>query len=221
MKIVGCLHAHYSNINYLEKALSQYPITLHHFVDPALIIRISTDPSFTTEEAKKKVMEKIEWISAIGVDAIVITCTNYSAILDDTNKWKIPIIKIDEPFFKRFSQLPSPKKLIFTNPETVKGTTKRLNDFLRQKKKTIHYSIEIIPSAFEYLMDGNTKAHNEIVFKQLSQIINHASDNLAVAQLSMAEVVNNINARILNPLDPLIDAILLLLHIDKVDDKIH
>lgn len=212
MKTIGCLHAHYSNTRYLEKALEQYPITLHHFVDPGLLLRISNDPTFTDEEAKKKVLEQLHWMSKVGIDAIVITCTNYSALLDDTSSVSIPIINIDEPFFKAFAQLPAPKKLIFTNPKTVKGTTNRLNDYLCKQNSPNSYLIEIIPNAFDCLMDGNTKLHNEIVYKKLSEMTkDHTNHHLAIAQLSMVEAGDNIHNEILNPLWPLIEEIILKL----------
>lgn len=211
MKTIGCLHAHYSNTRYLEKALEQYPIKLHHFVDPGLLLRITNDPTFTAEEAKKKVLEQLHWMSKVGIDAIVITCTNYSALLDDTSSVSIPIINIDEPFFKAFAQLPAPKKLIFTNPETVKGTTNRLNEYLCKQNRQNSYLIEIIPNAFDYLMDGNTKLHNEIVYNKLSEMTKDHSNHLAIAQLSMVEAGENIHIQILNPLSSLIEEIILKL----------
>ncbi|MGG0656641.1 hypothetical protein [Rummeliibacillus pycnus] len=220
MKTLGCLHAHYSNINYLEKALEEYPIALHHFVDPGLMIRIKNDPNLTHEEAKRKVLEQIDWIAASEVDAIVITCTNYIAILDDASKWSIPIIKIDEPFFKAFSQLPSPRTLIFTNHETVDGTTKRLNHYLHQNNKSNNYSIKLIPKAFGYLMDGNIDVHNEIVVKKLTELKSNHPDYLALAQLSMVEAGKSTNEGILNPLDPLIEEILTQLHISNLNESV-
>lgn len=209
MKAIGFLHAHYSNIRYFEKALEQYSITLHHFVDPGLLLRMSNDPTFTAEEAKKKVLEQLHWMSKVGIDAIVITCTNYSALLNDTSSLNIPIINIDEPFFKAFAQLPAPKKLIFTNPETVKGTTKRLNEYLYKENSLDSYLIEIIPNAFNYLMDGNTKLHNEIVFNKLSEMTKDHTNHLAIAQLSMVEAGENIHTEILNPLSSLIEEIII------------
>ena len=215
MKTLGCLHAHYSNIHYIEKALSEYPITLQHFVDPGLMLRITNNPYFTLVEAKKKVMNQIDWIAASGVDAIVITCTNYIAILDETSKWNIPIIKIDEPFFKAFSQLRSPQTLIFTNPETVGGTTKRLNNFLHQINKPLNYTIKIIPKAFEYLMSGNIAEHNEILYKELTKLKYDNTGSLAIAQLSMVEAGENTQATLLNLLDPLIEEILAQFHLSN------
>ncbi len=219
MKKLGCLHAHYSNINYIEEALSQYPIALQHFVDPGLMMRITNDPSFTTIEAKNKVKEQINWIISTGVDAILITCTNYIALLDDTSKWELPIIKIDEPFFKEFSKLPTPRYLIFTNPKTVEGTTNRLNQYLQQINVSKDYTVEIIPEAFEYLMNGKIKEHNEIVVKNLANLISQKNGSFAIGQLSMVEAGKNIEATLLNLLDPLIEEILIELHMEKKSEE--
>ncbi len=82
-KRLGCLHAHYSNIEYIENAFSPYDIELIHFVDPALIYRITSDENFKEEDAQNKVKEQMEWIAQCNVDAILITCTSYSAILQE------------------------------------------------------------------------------------------------------------------------------------------
>ena len=50
----------------------------------------------------RKVKEQIEWMISCDVDAILITCTNYIALLEDETLFdpSIPIIKIDEPYFE-------------------------------------------------------------------------------------------------------------------------
>lgn len=84
-KKLGCLHAHYSNIEYIEIALSSYDIELVHFVDPALMYRVTSDETFNAADAQMKVKEQIEWIAECHVDAILITCTNYIAIFKKNN----------------------------------------------------------------------------------------------------------------------------------------
>lgn len=40
---LGCLHAHYSNIEYIEKAFSPFDMDYIHFVDPASMYRMAAD----------------------------------------------------------------------------------------------------------------------------------------------------------------------------------
>ena len=57
-KRLGCLHAHYSNIEYIENALSPYDIELIHFVDPALMYRVTSDGKFQNQTLKIKLKSK-------------------------------------------------------------------------------------------------------------------------------------------------------------------
>lgn len=79
-KKVGCLHAHYSNIQYIEQAFqSAEDIEILHFVDPGVIQHVSKG----SDGLARKVKEQIEWIISCDVDVILITCTNYIALLED------------------------------------------------------------------------------------------------------------------------------------------
>ncbi|MED4213701.1 hypothetical protein P4662_31370, partial [Priestia megaterium] len=96
-KRLGCFHAHHSNIEHIEKALKPYNIELIHFVDPGLD-RIKMDSNFTKEVAQKKIKDTLEWISSCHVDAILITCTFFTANIEqDKLAYSIPVIKIDDP----------------------------------------------------------------------------------------------------------------------------
>ncbi|MDC0701743.1 hypothetical protein POF52_04755 [Priestia sp. AB] len=53
MKKIACLHAHHSNISYIEKALPF--ANCMHFVDPGLVHRVTADPKFAAESAAAKV----------------------------------------------------------------------------------------------------------------------------------------------------------------------
>jgi len=105
-KKIGCLHAHYSNIDYIEQAFQSFQdIELKHFVDPGLIHHVAKG----TCGLSLKVKEQVEWIASCDVDAILITCTNYIALLQENQlSLSIPMIKIDEPFFKPIKMLESP-----------------------------------------------------------------------------------------------------------------
>ena len=139
-KKLGCLHAHYSNIEYIENALSPFNIELIHFVDPALMYRVTSDENFQESDAQNKVKEQIEWIAKCNVDAILITCTNYIAILqEDQLSISVPIIKIDEPYFDYICNIQQPQTILFTNPATVDGTMERLKQYANNHQKIFRF----------------------------------------------------------------------------------
>ncbi|MGG0824845.1 hypothetical protein ABE099_18430 [Paenibacillus turicensis] len=210
-KRIACLHAHYSNIQYIENALSSDELELIHFVDPGLMSRISSDKNFDEVQAQNKVIEQIEWMSQANVEAILITCTNYIALLDENRlNTTIPIIKIDEPFFDSICNITEPQIVLFTNPATVEGTMRRLNEFATIHGKPIpDIEVRVVEDAFELIMQGKNEQYVEQLSKYIKGVF--ASDKnkkISVAQLSMVEtavkVERELNVKIGNPLDSLI-----------------
>jgi aspartate/glutamate racemase len=223
-KRLGCLHAHYSNIEYIENALSAYDIELLHFVDPALMYRVTSDENFKVVDAQNKVKEQLEWIAQSNVDAILITCTNYIAILkDEQHSISVPIIKIDEPYFDFICNIQQPQTILFTNPATVKGTMERLKQYAYNHQKSLDVEVIVIHNTFELIMQGLKNEYNQEISKFLNTIIKK-NKIISVAQLSMVDASREVeymtSKPIINPLNPLISSIVNQLKIDKKTVKI-
>jgi len=196
-KRIGCLHAHYSNIAYIEKALSGREADLLHFVDPALLYRISSDENFGPNEAGRKVKEQIEWIAHAGVDAILVTCTNYITVMqDEPFTASVPIIKIDEPFFAGICRYDEPQLLLFTNPATVEGTMRRLRQYARTRGgHRLEVEALVIEGVFEWVMKGNKEEHNLVLSDRLRRLVGTGEGKrISVCQLSMSEAAERIAA---------------------------
>ncbi|MDF2789760.1 MAG: hypothetical protein K0S80_2858 [Neobacillus sp.] len=216
-KKIGCLHAHYSNINYIEIALSTYDVELSHFVDPGLMVRVMSDPDFTESDAKRKVKEQVEWVVQSGVDAVLITCTNYIALLGElaTN---VPIIKMDEPYFEALCEIDQPQTILFTNPDTVRGTMNRLQQYATSKQKTLEIEVQVIENTFELIMSGKKEEYEQevVIFlkKQQQRVV-------SVAQLSMVgaaqQVEHGTSQTIINPLHTLVTSMVKQLNLEAKD----
>lgn len=220
-KRVGCLHAHYSNIEYIEKALSNYDIELVHFVDPGLMDRVTYDESFKGKDAENKVKEQIEWIAHNKVDAILITCTNYIAILQEENlSISVPIIKIDEPYFDYICNIDQPQMILFTNPATVEGTVRRLHNYAKNHGRTLDVEVMVIQDSFELIMQGRKEEYNLRIMMFLNELIDNEEKVVSVAQLSMVEASEQFeytsSRTIINPLNTLAVAIVKELELDRL-----
>jgi glutamate racemase len=206
-KKIGCLHAHYSNIDYIETALSAYNIELTHFVDPGLMQRVTSDPNFTETEAERKVKDQVEWIVQTGVDAVLITCTNYIALLKK-EPHNVPIIKIDEPYFEAICKMDEPQTILFTNPNTVSGTMTRLQHYAQRHRKTLDIEVVVIENSFELFMSGRNEEYNREVTNALKK--QNQQRIVSVAQLSMVaaaqQVERETSMTIINPLDTLVSS---------------
>jgi aspartate/glutamate racemase len=213
-KKIGCLHAHYSNIDYIESALSAYDLELSHYVDPGLIYRLKNDQ---VSEAEKKVKDQIEWIAQSGVDAILITCTNYIALLKQIEV-NIPIIKIDEPYFEALCKTEQSQTILFTNPDTVQGTMARLQQYAKYHQKTMDIEVKIIENSFELIMSGRQEEYQNVVCHYIKQLDSNRS--LSVAQLSMVtaaqQVEHETSIPIINPLNTLVSSMVNQLNLQKI-----
>ena len=218
-KRLGCLHAHYSNIEYIENAFSPFNIELIHFVDPALIYRVTSDENFQESDAQIKVKDQIEWIAQCNVDAILITCTNYIAILkEDELSISVPIIKIDEPFFDYICNIQQPQTILFTNPATVEGTVERLKHHAYKHQKSLDLEVIVINNTFELIMQGLKEEYDQEISKFLNQIINEKKV-ISVAQLSMVDASQQVEYKtaktVINPLNTLVSSIVNQLELEN------
>lgn len=186
MKRIGCFHAHYSNIEQIDKALSDYDVECVHFVDPGLD-RIKNDPDFTREQAERKVLDTLNWIAQSHVDAILVSCTFYAAMIrDDIHRFPVPVVKIDDPLFHDLLNGDQPLVLVFTNPNTVEGTLGRLRRFFEDHGAALHAEARILPGTFELLMKGKKERYVEQVASGIIGIAREQPDKTIVAaQLSM------------------------------------
>ncbi|MFJ7186153.1 aspartate/glutamate racemase family protein [Lysinibacillus xylanilyticus] len=183
-KNLGCLHAHHSNIEYIEQAFQNIEkVELVHFVDPGLIQQISKN----TDELAFKVKEQLEWMESCDMDAILITCTNYIALLgEEQMELSIPIIKIDEPFFEALCEEKQPQTILFTNSETVEGTMNRLQQYALLHEKSINTKVKVIEKTFELIIQGKKDAYNNAIIQALHDVVGE-QQHISVAQLSMVE----------------------------------
>ena len=206
---LGCLHMHHSNIPYIDGIVAPDRVELLHFVDPGLMRRIGSDPSFSSHQAEQQVRRQLAWMADCGLDAILITCTNYIAMLpDEPLDLTIPVIKIDEPFFADLLRQPSPQLLLFTNPATVEGTMRRFHDYAHRAGHQPQVETEVMADTFELVMAGKTEEYATAVARQLRDLVwSGRYEAISVGQLSMADSALRVTAEtqvpISNPLDSL------------------
>lgn len=210
MKKLACLHAHHSNIAYIEKALALFEVELIHFVDPILPMRIQEGGELEKNYIQHKMRDQLQWVAESKVDAILITCTYFITLLQDMHvPIEIPILKIDEPFFEVICNVQEPQTILFTNPSTVPGTVERLKQYAQQKQKSIDIQIIIVEDTFALIMQGRKEEYDDSVSQCIYRMLKGGNQVISVAQLSMVDaarkVENRVNRVIVNPLDALVE----------------
>ncbi|AJY77036.1 hypothetical protein [Paenibacillus beijingensis] len=196
MKKIGCFHAHHSNIELIEQAFDCFDVEWVHFVDPGFD-RMKAEPSMTSDILRRKIIETLDWIVKCRVDAVLVTCTYFTAQLRDEDLLAYPIliVKIDEPLFQQICDLSQPLLMLFTNPNTVQGTMDQLLSFSKQRGKEIQAEPVLLEDTFELLMKGRKAEYMKAVTKGIQQLVSERPNQAIVAaQLSMAPAARSVQA---------------------------
>lgn len=199
---------HHSNIAFIDGIIDPARTDVVHFVEPGLMRRMGSHEGFSAAHARAQVERQLAWMAECDLDAILITCTNYIAMLPDDVDPGLPLIKIDEPFFAVLLQQPEPHLLLFTNPATVEGTMRRFADFARARGHALDIEVEVIEGTFELVIAGRTDEYAALLASRLQEVIAEGRfASVSVGQLSMANAAKAVSEAtgfpIANPLDAL------------------
>lgn len=207
---LGCLHMHHSNIAYIDSIIDPERVDVVHFVEPGLMRRIGSSTGFSPALAGAQVERQLAWMASCGLDAILITCTNYIAMLPKDFDPGLPLIKIDEPFFAKLLQQPAPQLLLFTNPATVEGTMRRFAEVAQAQGRMSDVAVDVISGTFDLVIAGRTDEYAALLTLRLREVIDEGRyASISVGQLSMANAAHAATVAtgfpITNPLDALRD----------------
>ncbi|MDF2958427.1 MAG: hypothetical protein K0S39_162 [Paenibacillus sp.] len=206
---IGCYHAHYSNIEYIQQALEPYDVELVHFVDPGLD-RLKGDTGFRAEQGQRKIADTLNWIASCHVDAILVTCTYFTANItaELERELPIPVVKIDDPMLALICGSNQSQLLVFTNPATVDGTMNRVHQYARSAGTTPQLQVHLLDQTFQLMMTGKKQAYVELVTAGLERLaVQYPGYQLWAVQLSMVPAAEQASltagVKIGNPLEAL------------------
>ncbi|WP_248925273.1 hypothetical protein [Paenibacillus hamazuiensis] len=188
VKTIGCLHAHHNNIPGIERTLgSDYRLV--HYVDPGFIPWLNGKER-QQHELRIYMERQLEWIGGYPADAILLTCTNYIAAMDEVRpRTPCPVAAIDEPFMTSLFESEGPVRILFTNPATVQGTMRRLRMFADRRGVRPDVEASVIERSFELFMEGKEGEYLELVAEHIRR---QPASRLAVGQLSMTAAAERI-----------------------------
>jgi hypothetical protein len=199
---------HHSNIAYIDSIIDPEAVEVVHFVEPGLMRRLGSGAGFPAARAGEQVERQLAWMASCDLDAILITCTNYIAMLPDTFEPGLPLIKIDEPFFAELLRQPAPHLLLFTNPATVEGTMRRFAEFAQAQGPEVDLDVDVIEGTFELVIAGRTDEYTALLASRLREVIDQGRfASISVGQLSMANAAHAVTEATGFPITNLLDAL--------------
>ncbi|GLF89546.1 hypothetical protein Saga11_08050 [Bacillus safensis] len=203
---IHCLHAHPSNISYIEDVFQRTAFDLHHIVDSSFMERAKQDPAFDLHHQQTYAINRL--MQEREADLILLTCTQYIAALgDQQHLFKQPIVSIDEPLFEQVCKRKGPLQLVFSNPDTVEGTMHRLYTYAQERGKQVEAEILVLEDVFHLCLNGDMQAYHERIMEQLRQSVKQQHGEICVMQLSMVHAAQQVGQEtgvpIIHPLSPL------------------
>ena len=170
MKKILCIHAHESNIYYLDRLLGTFDCAIDH-----QMIRLADNPKNSAEMLKKEITSYF----CDDVIACFLTCTVHGSLVDEEMINGVPIFKIEDPIIEKLSQDPCDKVLLFTNPSTVNLT---VNKIKHSRGRFQNYDVEIIPDSFELILNNEQALYKAAIV----EYIRTKTKDVYLMQLSMS-----------------------------------
>lgn len=176
MKQIIGIHAHDSNISYMEALFNEDDIVKKH-----LIIK----PQMDLEDQRKKLMALIKKELKSDVVGFMITCTVYASLIEESDIDGVPIWKIEDPIIEAIIQDDHQKFLFFSNPDTVPLTMAKVKAGYQKKGKESDYQVRLIPDSFPLIMSGQQAAYEEAIKEAIAPYLQEKG-SVYLMQLSMS-----------------------------------
>jgi len=159
-------------------------VTVRNIVDDSLLPEVLANGGVTPAVAKRLCQYAIQ-AEAAGASLIFNQCSSVGEVADMAAKMvKVPLVKVDERMAETACRTGSRIGVVATLPTTM-GPTVRLIKRTAEKLGTkVTVTEELSAGAFEKLIAGDRKAHNEMVIASIRKL-SEKVDVVVCAQGSM------------------------------------
>jgi Asp/Glu/hydantoin racemase len=194
MKKVALIHTGFVLVDILTNLFKEIipDAELIHIVDDSLLREVLKNGKVT----KPVINRMINYFKAAefyNVDCILNVCSSVEEVVDIAREIiSTPIIKIDE----KMAEEAVKRAKVIGVAATLNTTLNPTCRLIESKANEINRKIDIIrilcPGAFEALVDGDLKKHDEIVLRDINELAKKV-DVIVFAQGSMARLVPDLD----------------------------
>lgn len=165
--------------------------TIFHMVDESLI-KNTIEAGSMQKVTARRLIAMVESAGMAGANAVLVTCSSIGeAVTTAQGLFDFPVLRVDEAMAERAIACGRRIGVLATLRTTLVPTT----DLVRRKGagKNLEVVDHLCEGAFDAVMAGDTKTHDEIVSKALLNEMN-GMDVVVLAQASMARVLGVMKA---------------------------
>lgn len=189
-KQLGLLHTSATLVPVFENLCKSKlaDVSVFNLVDDSLIKDVIKNGRLRPPTARR-VAQHIAAAEDAGADLIMVTCSSIGpAVETAATLASVPVLRVDQPMAYRAVTLGRRIGVIATLQTTLEPTADLIRRCAQSAAQEVTITASLCEGAFDALMRGDAKAHDEMVASTLRQMTADV-DVIALAQASMARVV--------------------------------
>ena len=196
-KTVFVLHTSFALVEPLSKLFKQEipDVRIVNIVDDSLLADARAAGHVTPSIVRRMVAYATAAQSA-GADAIFNTCSSVGEVADVMRQAvDIPVVKIDDVMAAEAVQSGKTIAVVATVPTTLGPTVRLVERKAREAGKEVTINRHLVEGAFDVLVAGDAKKHDEMVSAEIVRAA-QAADVVVLAQASMARLVPQLEGKL-------------------------
>lgn len=192
-KKVALIHTGFVLVETLKKLLGEIvpEAELINIVDDSLLREVISSNGLTANVTKRIVSYAIAAQDA-GADLILNVCSSVSEAADVVRQVvNIPVVKIDEAMAEEAVRRATKIGVVATLSTTLDPTCRIIEKKALDISKQVKFDRKLSEGAFDLLISGNAKGHDEMVMKSIIEA-SKINDIVVLAQGSMARLTDSL-----------------------------
>ncbi|MFW6007598.1 MAG: aspartate/glutamate racemase family protein [Halanaerobiales bacterium] len=193
MKKLAIIHTTPVTINSLKKLVNQHipECEIINFLDDSILPQlIKNEGDISTVEDRVK--QYIIYAEKAGADVILSACSSIGDIFTEFKaEIGVPVLRIDEPMIESAVEQADNLGVAATLKTTLKPTINLIRNKAESKNKLIEIESRVADSAYQKLIEGKEKEHDQILAEVLEKLLGN-NDLVVLAQASMARAVKRL-----------------------------
>lgn len=162
-------------------------IEIYNICDDTLLLE-TLDAGQLTNNVSMRILSYAKAAESAGADVVMVTCTSVNEAAKYARKFSnVPVFNIDEPVAKMTVDAGTKIGVLATLPTSPKGTVRLLREEAERQGKEIEIVTKVVDGAYDILVAGDRKKHDEMVVEALYQLAEEV-DVITFAQISMSLV---------------------------------